>query len=87
MIILLLALGVYFSVPAAMPVTHNASEIIAPAKSEIASKLTPLQFNVTQQDGTEPAFNNEYWDNHREGIYVDIVDGTPLFSSKDKYDS
>lgn len=49
--------------------------------------LTPLQYKVTQQCGTEPAFNNEYWNNHEEGIYVDVVSGEPLFSSTDKYDS
>ncbi|MEX0920873.1 MAG: peptide-methionine (R)-S-oxide reductase MsrB [Candidatus Pacearchaeota archaeon] len=51
------------------------------------SKLTPLQKHVTQACGTEPAFDNEYWDNKKEGIYVDIVSGEPLFSSKDKFDS
>jgi methionine-R-sulfoxide reductase len=50
-------------------------------------KLTPLQFEVTQNCGTEAPFANEYWNNKREGIYVDIVSGEPLFSSKDKYDS
>ena len=50
-------------------------------------KLTPLQYNVTQKEGTEPAFGNEYWKNHKEGIYVDVVSGEPLFASKDKYDS
>lgn len=49
--------------------------------------LTPLQKQVTQQNGTEPAFANEYWNNHQEGIYVDAASGQPLFSSKDKYDS
>lgn len=49
--------------------------------------LTPLQYEVTQNCGTEPAFNNEYWDNHEEGIYVDVVTGEPLFSSVDKFDS
>ena len=49
--------------------------------------LTPLQYKVTQREGTEPPFDNEYWDNKREGIYVDIVSGEPLFSSLDKYDS
>ena len=53
----------------------------------LRKKLTPLQYEVTQRDGTEPAFNNEYWDNKREGIYVDIISGEPLFSSLDKYDS
>jgi len=50
-------------------------------------KLTPEQFAVTQQDATEPAFRNEFWDNHDEGIYVDVVSGEPLFSSTDKFDS
>jgi peptide-methionine (R)-S-oxide reductase len=51
------------------------------------SRLTDTQLHVTQQDGTEPAFRNEYWDNHEPGIYVDVVSGQPLFSSTDKYDS
>ncbi|MBF0493173.1 MAG: peptide-methionine (S)-S-oxide reductase MsrA [Deltaproteobacteria bacterium] len=50
-------------------------------------KLTPLQYEVTQKGGTEAPFQNEYWDNHREGIYVDVVSGEALFSSKDKFDS
>lgn len=50
-------------------------------------KLTPEQFAVTQEDATEPAFRNEFWDNHDDGIYVDIVSGEPLFSSTDKFDS
>jgi peptide methionine sulfoxide reductase msrA/msrB len=58
-----------------------------PSKEEIRKKLNPLQFKVTQEDGTERAFDNEYWDNKHEGIYVDIVSGEPLFSSRDKYDS
>jgi methionine-R-sulfoxide reductase len=58
-----------------------------PAQDEIRKKLTPLQLHVTQQEGTEPAFNNDYWDNKRPGIYVDVVSGEPLFSSLDKYDS
>jgi len=52
-----------------------------------SKRLTPLQYQVTQEEGTEPAFRNEYHDNHREGIYVDVVSGEPLFSSRDKYDS
>ena len=56
-------------------------------KAELKAKLTPLQYKVTQEDGTEPPFQNAYWDNHREGIYVDVVSGEPLFSSLDKYDS
>jgi len=54
---------------------------------ELKRKLTPLQYEVTQEDGTEPPFQNEYWDNHRDGIYVDVVSGEPLFSSVDKYES
>lgn len=55
--------------------------------AELRAMLTPLQYKVTQEGYTEPPFQNEYWDNHREGIYVDIIDGTPLFSSTDKFDS
>jgi len=58
-----------------------------PSKEELKKKLTPLQYKVTQENGTERAFKNEYWDNKREGIYVDVVSGEPLFSSLDKYDS
>lgn len=54
---------------------------------EALNRLTDTQFRVTQQDGTEPAFRNQYWDNHEDGIYVDVVSGQPLFSSIDKYDS
>lgn len=53
----------------------------------LMKRLTSMQYKVTQEDGTEPAFNNEYWDNKEAGIYVDIVSGEPLFSSLDKYDS
>ncbi|HYA14824.1 MAG TPA: peptide-methionine (R)-S-oxide reductase MsrB [Syntrophales bacterium] len=69
---------------------------IKPAASQVYKKpddmtlkkiLTPIQYKVTQQEGTEPAFQNEYWNNKKEGIYVDIVSGEPLFSSLDKYDS
>ncbi|MBI2519055.1 MAG: peptide-methionine (R)-S-oxide reductase MsrB [Bdellovibrio sp.] len=58
-----------------------------PSKEELKKILTPIQYEVTQEEGTERAFQNEYWDNKEEGIYVDIVSGEPLFSSKDKYDS
>ena len=58
-----------------------------PSDEELKQKLTPLQYKVTQRDGTEPPFNNEYWNNKKEGIYIDIVSGEPLFSSTDKFDS
>jgi peptide methionine sulfoxide reductase msrA/msrB len=58
-----------------------------PDEAVLLEKLTPLQFKVTQHEGTEAPFNNEYWDNHEDGIYVDVVSGEPLFSSKDKFDS
>lgn len=58
-----------------------------PSEEELKEKLTPMQYKVTQEDGTEPAFENEYWDNEREGIYVDVVSGEPLFSSTDKFKS
>lgn len=54
---------------------------------DLRRRLTPLQYAVTQECGTEPPFENEYWREHRDGIYVDVVDGQPLFSSRDKYDS
>lgn len=63
------------------------SKFKKPSESELKKKLTSKQFDVTQKEGTERAFNNEYWDNHRAGIYVDVVSGEPLFSSRDKYDS
>ena len=58
-----------------------------PSADELKKKLTPQQYQVTQQCGTEPPFRNEYWDNHRPGIYVDVVSGEPLFTSLDKFDS
>lgn len=58
-----------------------------PSQDELRELLTPLQYRVTQESGTELPFQNEYWDNHREGIYVDVVSGEPLFSSLDKFDS
>jgi peptide methionine sulfoxide reductase msrA/msrB len=65
----------------------NAMEWKKPDDAAIKQRLTPLQYRVTQDEGTEPAFRNEYWDNHEPGIYVDVVSGEPLFSSLDKYDS
>src|SRR5271170_2880354 len=58
-----------------------------PSEAELKKQLTPMQFNVTQNAATEPPFQNEYNDNHAQGIYVDVVSGQPLFSSLDKFDS
>lgn len=58
-----------------------------PDDDELRRRLTPLQYQVTQHEGTEAPFRNEYWDNKEPGIYVDVVSGEPLFSSLDKYDS
>ncbi len=58
-----------------------------PPADEIRRRLTPLQYDVTQNAATEPKFQNEYWNNHEPGIYVDVVTGEPLFSSNEKYDS
>ena len=58
-----------------------------PSDDELKKTLSPLQYKVTQHEGTERPFQNEYWDNHEAGIYVDVVSGEPLFSSLDKYDS
>jgi methionine-R-sulfoxide reductase len=58
-----------------------------PTDDELRRRLTPLQYKVTQHEGTEPPFRNEYWDNHEPGIYVDVVTGEPLFSSVDKFES
>jgi peptide methionine sulfoxide reductase msrA/msrB len=73
----------------AIPVhqTSNMKDFKKPDAAELKKKLTPEQFAVTQHSATEPAFHNEYWDNHAPGIYVDIVSGMPLFSSLDKFDS
>lgn len=58
-----------------------------PTDAELRNRLTPLQYAVTREDGTEPAFSNSYWNNHEAGIYVDVISGVPLFSSTDKYES
>ena len=67
--------------------TNTNKSYSKPSAEQIKQKLTPLQYKVTQKGGTEPGYKNEYWDNKKEGIYVDIVSGEPLFSSLDKYDS
>lgn len=63
----------------AMPVIKKTEDAV--------KKLDPMQYHVTQQEGTEPPFKNAYWNNHEDGIYVDVVTGEPLFSSTDKFDS
>jgi methionine-R-sulfoxide reductase len=65
----------------------DAKTFKKPSQAELKKKLTPLQYEVTQEEGTEAPFKNEYSDNHRAGIYVDIVSGEPLFSSLDKFES
>jgi peptide methionine sulfoxide reductase msrA/msrB len=65
----------------------NMTNFKKPDETELKKKLSSQQFAVTQQCGTEPAFHNAYWDNHKPGIYVDVVSGEPLFSSLDKFDS
>lgn len=67
--------------------SDSIKNVIGLSDTEIQKMLTPEQYYVTQEDGTEPPFKNAYWDNHQEGIYVDIVSGEVLFSSLDKYDS
>jgi methionine-R-sulfoxide reductase len=68
-----------------MSTNNNGSS--KPSDEQLKGRLSPLQYEVTQQCGTEPPFRNEYWDNHEPGIYVDVVSGEPLFASVDKFDS
>jgi methionine-R-sulfoxide reductase len=96
---LTLALVTTLSVAGTLPVTaqaparmpkgdHPVTETFKkPSDAELKQKLTPIQYKVTQHEGTEPPFKNEYWDNHEAGIYVDVVSGEPLFSSLDKFES
>ncbi len=66
---------------------NNISSNKKTMNDDLKTRLTPMQYKVTQEEGTEPPFQNEYWDNKEDGIYVDIIDGTPLYSSTDKFDS
>jgi methionine-R-sulfoxide reductase len=78
------------STPSPTPMTNpstTSEQKNKPNEAELRKKLTPEQYRVTQNFGTEPAFHNEYWDNLRPGIYVDVVSGEPLFTSLDKFDS
>lgn len=95
----ILAVLLVISVSACMPKSPPASPVLnshqgdswqdfkKPTIGELKKMLTPEQYEVTQEEGTEPPFRNAYWDEHREGIYVDRVSGEPLFSSEDKFDS
>ncbi|MDQ6888534.1 MAG: peptide-methionine (R)-S-oxide reductase MsrB [Gemmatimonadota bacterium] len=67
--------------------TRAVSEFRKPSDAELKQKLSPIQYRVTQHEGTEAPFHNEYWNNHEAGIYVDVVSGEPLFSSLDKFES
>ena len=86
-ILLLAAAGV------GLAVARGASQPLSPSapqqarKADLRQRLTPMQFRVTQESATEPPFQNEYWNNHASGIYVDVVTGKPLFASTDKFDS
>jgi methionine-R-sulfoxide reductase len=66
---------------------ENAKEPAKVNKEDLRTKLTPTQYKVACEGGTEPAFHNAYWDNHEPGIYVDVISGEPLFASVDKFDS
>jgi peptide methionine sulfoxide reductase msrA/msrB len=67
--------------------SNPSTDFVKPTDAELKQHLTPLQYSVTQNDDTERPFDNEYWDETREGIYVDVVSGEPLFSSTDKFKS
>lgn len=73
--------------PAPLHREVNVKPFSKPAPEVLKQKLTPRQYQVTQENATEPAFRNEFWNEHRDGIYVDVVSGEPLFTSKDKFDS
>jgi methionine-R-sulfoxide reductase len=73
--------------PTAIPEKKDAEKYVVPSDEELKKKLTPIQYAVTRESGTERPFTNEYWQHKEEGIYVDVVSGKPLFSSKDKFDT
>src|SRR4051812_29785652 len=93
--LLVLAVGIALKVRKAQGPNADVStfaifkmkEFKKPAETELKQKLSSEQFAVTQKCGTEPPFRNAYWDNHKPGLYVDVVSGEPLFSSLDKFDS
>ena len=73
--------------PAGSREAARTAAFVKPSDDELRDRLTPEQYRVTQHAGTEPPFRNAYWDEHRAGLYVDVVSGEPLFSSLDKFDS
>lgn len=93
--ITIVALTAIFSLVSSAPAQTSATgqkgwvaaNFRKPSDGELRKRLTPIQYEVTQREGTERAFANEYWNNHAAGIYVDVVSGEPLFSSLDKYES
>ncbi len=70
-----------------MQASDHAKPFVKPSAQELRKKLTPEQYSVTCEAATEPAFHNAYWNNHKPGLYVDVISGEPLFSSNDKFDS
>ena len=86
-VILIVALAVTIIGARRAATAWEASKFRQRSDAALQQSLTPMQYKVTQQEGTEPPFHNEYWDNHKARIYVDVVSGEPLFSSLDKFDS
>ena len=86
-IVLLLAGCAAQPAPPAATGAASQGRYVKPSDAELRERLTPVQYQITQQDGTERSYHNEYWNNHDAGLYVDVVTGEPLFSSVDKYDS
>lgn len=80
-------LALMLLLPLTLMAANSAERYKKPSPEEIKKKLTPTQWQVTQKADTEPPFENEYWNHHDEGVYVDVVTGEPLFSSQDKFDS
>jgi methionine-R-sulfoxide reductase len=78
---------VHAEAPAPPPGGTMTKTYTKPSDADLKNRLSPEQYQVTQHEGTELPFRNEYWDNHQEGLYVDVVSGEPLFSSRDKFDS
>jgi peptide methionine sulfoxide reductase msrA/msrB len=86
-ILVFIGLAVLLVRPGLVSADETANKYMKPSTAELKQRLTPLQFAVTQNEDTERPFRNEYWDEKRDGIYVDIVSGEPLFSSRHKYKS